>query len=133
TLNVEPNKNRKGSIYRKILEYNVNYANNAKLVCIFNGHYASCKNNPLDENTFQLIQPPAKKEDFDSGQKQPINIGVIQKLENVDPIDPKLWYHDSFKSEGGYFMPSFNKEYKIESPIKILSTNTQNQTFAGFG
>ncbi|WP_340609110.1 trypsin-like serine protease, partial [Xenorhabdus bharatensis] len=133
TLNVEPNKNRKGSIYRKILEYNVNYANNAKLVCIFNGYYASCKNNHQDKNNFHLRNSFLSNEDFDSIPIQIVDINAIQKLDNVDPSDPKLWYHDSFESEGGYFMPSFNKEYKIESPIKILSTNTQNQTFAGFG
>uniref|UniRef100_UPI001145AA41 trypsin-like serine protease n=1 Tax=Xenorhabdus stockiae TaxID=351614 RepID=UPI001145AA41 len=133
TLNVEPNKNRKGSIYRKILEYNVNYANNAKLVCIFNGYYASCKNNHQDKNNFHLRNSFLSNEDFDSIPIQIVDINAIQKLDNVDPSDPKLWYHDSFESEGGYFMPSFNKEYTIESPTKILSTDIKNKKFAGFG
>ncbi|MCC8381267.1 trypsin-like serine protease [Xenorhabdus sp. PB30.3] len=133
TLNVEPNKNRKGNIYRKILEYNVYYANNAKLVCIFDGKNSNCKNNPRVKDNFHLRNLFASKKDFNSGKNPFLDISAIQKLENVDPSDPKLWYSHSFEYEGGYLMPSFNKEYPMESPTKISPIDIQNKKFTGFG
>ncbi|WP_446469974.1 trypsin-like serine protease [Xenorhabdus stockiae] len=133
TLNVGQNENRKGNIYRKILEYNVDYAKNAKLVCIFDGKNSNCKNNPRGKDNFHLRNLFASKKDFNSGKNPFLDISAIQKLENVDPSDPKLWYSHSFEYEGGYFMPSFNKEYPMESPTKISPIDIQNKKFTGFG
>ncbi|WP_426575771.1 trypsin-like serine protease [Xenorhabdus stockiae] len=132
-LNIEPNKSIEGSIYRKLLGYNVNYDKNAKLICIFDGKNSNCKNNPGNQDKFYLRNSFATQEDLDPDKKQHFYIGAIQKLENVDPSDPKLWYHQSFESEGGYFVPSFNTEYETQSIKKISPTDTQNQTFSGFG
>uniref|UniRef100_UPI00114549BE trypsin-like serine protease n=1 Tax=Xenorhabdus stockiae TaxID=351614 RepID=UPI00114549BE len=132
TLKVEPKK-RKGDIYKKILEYNVNYANNAKLVCILDGYLTNCKNNPRGENIFLFNNSNSKKDDFDENKKYSEFIGAIQKLENVDPFDPKLRYSKNFTYKGGYFMPYFNKEYPMESPTKISPIDIQNKKFTGFG
>ncbi|MCC8367556.1 trypsin-like serine protease [Xenorhabdus sp. PB61.4] len=132
-LNIELNKNIEGSIYRKILGFNATYAKNAKLVCIFNGDYSICKNNHQGENKFHLISPFIKKDGINKNKKWFIYIGAIQKLENADPFDLKLWHHKSFEYEGGYVMPSFNKEYPMESPTKISPIDIQNKKFTGFG
>ncbi|MDX7989840.1 trypsin-like serine protease [Xenorhabdus littoralis] len=130
-LSFKKNQEDKTYIYRKKIKYDVSYAKEANTVCIFGFDSFDCKNNPYDEKEFYLMNVKSK------GDKTNITrayIGAIQKIENADSLDKKLWYDDELLFEWGYIEPTFINLMGDKNIVTILSTDPDDKKlFSGIG
>ncbi|MBD2815574.1 trypsin-like serine protease [Xenorhabdus sp. Flor] len=130
-LKLERDKKNKSNIYRKKVEYDVGYAKGAKAVCIFNSYSYDCMNNSNDKNKLYLINTSGRY------KTREVYIGAIQKIEDADPFDKKLWYGPQLVAGGDYFNPNFigSNSYDIKKPYEISSEKLKGGklSFSGSG
>ncbi|MDC9596230.1 trypsin-like serine protease [Xenorhabdus anantnagensis] len=133
----KPNKNTKvkaekdiNSTYRKMLDFNVSYDQAAKLICIFSQSFLDCRNANDNKDKFRLMN--SRGDDPNSQLKYPV-MGIMQKIENVDPFSSILWSQSNFFDS--YFSPAFykNNRYEETNPKEIEFSSLKDQKFFGYG
>ncbi|SFN54857.1 trypsin-like serine protease [Xenorhabdus japonica] len=129
-LKLDQDNKDQSNIYRKKVEYDVSYANEASAVCIFNNKSFDCRNNKDDKYRFYLDNVSG---DYNNPEPIMVYTGAIQKIKDTDFFDKKLWYNKYLRVEGGYFEPDFLNENKIGNPNKISSVELKNKKISGVG
>ncbi|PHM47285.1 trypsin-like serine protease [Xenorhabdus miraniensis] len=130
-LKIKRNEEDKSNVYRKKLEYDVNYSNEANIVCIFNTKSFDCANKHNDKHKFYLLNVSGG--DVYNKIESEINVGGIQKIENSDPLDEKLRDSMADRLEGGYFKPNFIRSNDIKNAREVLSGKIKSESFFGIG
>ncbi|MCG3463048.1 trypsin-like serine protease [Xenorhabdus bovienii] len=122
-LNVTENAEIK---YKKMVDFSVNYVKEAKLFCIFSQTHLDCKNDKINKDKFYLLN-------VEEGRERPYKIGAMQKIEDADPLDPKLFFDGFSYFSSGYFSPEFIDKHRISNPKEIISTELKGQRLSGIG
>ncbi|MDC9590097.1 trypsin-like serine protease [Xenorhabdus sp. XENO-10] len=133
----KPNKNTKvkakkdiNSTYRKMLNFNVSYDQSAKLICLFRQNFLDCRNANDNKDKFRLLN---SRGDDPYSSPSSLPMGIMQKIENIDPFDSILWSKDIFLDF--YLSPTFyeNNRYEETNPKEIEFSSLKDQKFSGYG